>query len=236
MQRNSFCPSRAISADVWPGDQGRSWNASARNRLGAEGAGGCPAGHDLHIGRVVRKVEQVRRRGLLAELPGDDPRVIGSQPKRDQGADVSEDRWPHRFVELGEVLVREDEVHSVLSKFGEHVREALRRKGLELVEVDVEVAPQWFFGIGPPKTLQADSCHEKRTEKGCRPLADATLRKVHEEDLAVIHDTSEVERTLLGGQNLPKIRVREKGSDFVLDRRDDARAESPGVVLVFPSP
>jgi len=75
--------------------------------------------HELHVCGEVREMKKIGGGDHLAQFLRDDPRVVGTKPKGDQGSHVPEDRVADGFVELGEVLVREDEAHPVLPKFGE---------------------------------------------------------------------------------------------------------------------
>ncbi len=119
---------------------------------------------------MVRKVHEVSGRKLRGELLGQDPGIGRPHPKGDEGADVPEDRMPDFVIELVEILVREDKADPVFAQLREHGGEVLRGEGLELIEVEEEVAAALLGNLGPRQAMQ-----RKSARRGATPRASPAL-------------------------------------------------------------
>jgi len=99
---------------------------------------------------------------LLLQLVG----VGHAESVGNDRSNVAKDRVTNLRLKLGEVLMREDEVHLVLPQFREHCGEAQGGEGRELVEGKVRVPARLLWGLGPAEAYHADQGHEKRPHEG----------------------------------------------------------------------
>ena len=53
--------------------------------------------------------------------------------------------------------MRQHQVHAILSELGEHVRKTECREILELVQIDMKIAPLRFWSIGTAEACKPDS-------------------------------------------------------------------------------
>ena len=120
------------------------------------------------IRRVLRQPGEVLRReliGVFAHLLGEAFGVVGADLEGDDGPDVAKDGVGGLFVELGEVLVGDDQGEAVLAGLAEDGREAAGGEVLELVDVEAEVAAVGLGDVGAGHGSLLDAGDEQRSEQ-----------------------------------------------------------------------
>ena len=86
---------------------------------------------------------------MFAHLLGKPHRVVGADLEGDDRADVAEDGVGGLVVELGQILVGDDQGEAVLAGLTEDGGEAAGGEVLELVDVEAEVAAVGLGDVGP---------------------------------------------------------------------------------------
>ena len=117
--------------------------------------------------------------------------------------------------------MRQHQVHAILPELGEHVRKTQRREVLELVEVDVKIAPLRFRSIGTAQASEPDGGNQKRAEQTrrsspMRPLARLTSR-IFPSSITL----SQVEAALRLDENPSQHRIGKERPHLVLKIRRD---------------
>lgn len=105
--------------------------------------------HEPQVDGEVRQREKVISLEDGRELARDSGSVEGAHPEGDEGPGVPEDRISDLGLKLGEVLVGQDHVESVLAQLRQHGGQRKCGEGVELVEVEVEVPALLVRPVGP---------------------------------------------------------------------------------------
>ena len=87
---------------------------------------------------VIREVHEIGFIECGAELPRQDVCILKPDPERNDRSNVAENSGAHLFVQLGDILVGENEMETVLSRLGEDVGEGEGDEVVELIDVEVE--------------------------------------------------------------------------------------------------
>ena len=89
---------------------------------------------------------------------------------------------------------------------------------MELVYIEIKVLAFVFGYALPLKRGEIELRNKHRPQEVRLVLANPALSEVYEENPLVVHDELEVNRAFRLSYDIPKGRVREKLSDFVLNR------------------
>lgn len=163
------------------------------HRRRAEGLARPPVDHEAEVYVMVREVHEVLLGEDRRELLRDDPRILGSESEGDERPHVPQDGGAYLRWELGEVLVRKHEPHSVFLQFRDHTGDRERRHGLELVDIQEEGLPLLLGRLGAGERGKRERRHEKRSQEGRAVFPEFAFGEVHEEDLPFVHDLPEGE-------------------------------------------
>ena len=114
-----------------------------QHRPHRERVGGHPVNEESCVGCVLRKAGEVfggELAGVFAHLWGEAVGVVGADLEGDDRVDIAEDGVRGLVVELGQILVGDDEGEAVFAGLAEDAGEAAGGEVLELVDVEAEVA------------------------------------------------------------------------------------------------
>ncbi len=160
---------------------------------------------------------------------GETHRVVGADLEGDHRADVAEDGVRGLVVELRQILVGDDQGEAVLAGFAEGAGEAAGGEVLELVDVKAEVAAVGLWDVGTGHRSLLDAGDEQGSEQSRVVLAQAARAEIDDQDLAVVHDTPQVERPTGLADDVADRGVGQERADFVLNRGDGL-----GAIVVGP--
>src|SRR6185369_2699644 len=76
------------------------------------------------------------------------------------------------------------------------------------------------------QSREPEGGHEEVPDKRRRPLPYDTLRQIHEEDLALVHDPAEIQRRAGSGEHPMDPRVSQEGTHLVLHRSEHLGAQA----------
>ena len=121
--------------------------------------------------------------------------IFGADAIHDDRADVAEDgRTDGFFIQLFNVLVRDNQVEAVFSGLGKNVGESLGGKVLELIDIKIKILAFFFRCIDAFHGRELDFGNKHAANEFGIVFANAPLGQVHDENLAVIHDAADVDR------------------------------------------
>src|SRR3989344_7082471 len=183
-----------------------------------ERAGSLAVYQDLRVSVHVVDVHEVVLVEHGVELLLQKFRVLGSHPEHDLRTDVAENRIPYIFLQLGDELMGDGQGQPVFARFGQDARNARGSEILELVDIQVEIpALRFLRDVHPGKRGHKFIAGEDHAQEPRVDVPYPALGEIHQEYLAVVHHSPEIERGPGLADDGPHIVVRheiiELGSD-----------------------
>src|SRR3989344_3006442 len=180
--------------------------------------GGLAVYQDLRVSVHIVDVHEVVLVEHGVELLLQKFRVLGSHPEHDLRTDVAENRIPYIFLQLGDELMGDGQGQPVFARFGQDARNARGSEILELVDIQVEIpALRFLRDVHPGKRGHQDLAGEDHAQEPRVDVPYPALGEIHQEYLAVVHHSPEIERGPGLADDGPHIVVRheiiELGSD-----------------------
>ncbi len=151
-------------------------------------------------------------------------RIFRSDLEAHDSSDVTEHRIAHLRArltvvlgftdELTDVLVRHDEPELVLTGLAEDRREGIRDEILELVDVEVEPLAVTLRNICSRERGHIHFVDENQTKQLRVHVADLSLREIHEQHFAGVHNLANIERGLRLSDDIAHRRIRDEGTEL----------------------
>ncbi len=116
--------------------------------------------------------------------------------------------------------MRHDEAELVLTGFREDRREGVRDEVLELVDVEVEAFAIFLRNVGTRHRGHVHFVDEDESEQLSIHVTDLSFTQVHEKDLALIHDLTDVEGRLRLTDDVAHRGIRDEGAELRGEVRD----------------
>jgi hypothetical protein len=174
--------------------------------------------------------------GVFAELLGDAFCVVAADLEGDDGADVAEDGVGGFFVELGQILMGDDQQKAILAGFAEDGCKTSGSKVLEFINVKRRITAFDFRDVRSGHGCLLNAGNQQRSEQRGIVFAESAFRQVHDQYLPSVYDVSQIKRPSRLTHDSSDIGAGQKRTQFVLDRRDRFRTIVVGPAREFMHP
>ena len=144
----------------------------------------------------IRQLRQVIHVKCRLKLLDHQLSISNTDTTRDHRTDVTDDRLTNLIRQLRHKLVTHDKTQAILSSLGHDRLKTIRRKVLELINIQREVDTIFFCHICARHRRRLKLHHKDNTEQSRVQLTHFTLRQVDQQNLLIVHDIAHIKATL----------------------------------------
>src|SRR5258708_33855403 len=126
---------------------------------------------------MIWEAHQIVRAEDRLEFAPNHLRVLRTEPKRHERADVSEHCVAYFGLQLIQVLVRKNEADAKLAQLRHHVCHGWSGEALEFVDKEMERPPSVLFCVAAPKRCKAERRHEECSKHVGEAFSHSSLRE-----------------------------------------------------------